>query len=114
MRIAPVLKAPLGGRFYSVAFLPILPSFLSRHTRHNSAKPKSDPQANHCSHQYLCQYLADEDVLSNHPLRMYCGQIDACAIWLHILAVVGLAFHGEREKMGKKIHVTLTKSVDRL
>ncbi len=59
---------------YSIACYPILPSFLSRHTRHNSAKPKSNNKPTTYSTKYLRQYLANEDVLSTHPLRMYGGQ----------------------------------------
>ena len=75
MRIAPVLKVPLGGWFYSIAFLPILPSFLPRHTRHNSAKPKSDHKPTTVPTKYLHQYLTDEDILIDHPLHMYGGQM---------------------------------------
>ncbi len=59
---------------YSIAFSPILPSFLSRHTQHNSAKPKSNHKPTNYPTKYLRQYSADEDILSTHPLRMYGGQ----------------------------------------
>ncbi len=60
---------------YSIAFYPILPSFFTRHTGHNSAKPKSNHKPATYSTKYLCQYLADGDISSHHPLRMYGGQM---------------------------------------
>jgi hypothetical protein len=49
-------------------------AFLPRNTRHNSANPKPDQKPITYLTKYLHQYLADEDVSSHHPLRMYGGQ----------------------------------------
>jgi hypothetical protein len=50
--------------------------------------------------EYLRQYLADETILSRHPLRMHGGRV-ACAVWSHIITAVGLAVHGEAAKREK-------------
>jgi hypothetical protein len=55
-------------------FTPFYLAFLSRHTRHNSAKPKSNHKPTTLPTKYFRQYLADEDISSHHPLRMYGGQ----------------------------------------
>ena len=57
---------------YLIAFYPILPSFLSRHTWHNSAKPKSNHKPTTYPTKYLRQYSTDEDVLN--LLRINGGQ----------------------------------------
>ncbi len=57
-----------------IAFYPILPSFLSRHTRHNSAKPKSNHKPTTYPTKYLRQYLVDEGISSPQPLHIYDGQ----------------------------------------
>ncbi len=41
-----------------IAFLPILPSFLSRYTRHKSAKPQVRPRTNHLSNQISTPILS--------------------------------------------------------
>jgi hypothetical protein len=43
-------------------FTPFLLAFLSRHTHHKSPKPKSDHMPTTDPIEYLCQYLADEDI----------------------------------------------------
>jgi hypothetical protein len=60
---------------YSIAFYPIYIAFLCRHTQHNSAKPKSNHKPTTYLTKYLRQYLADEDISSHNPLRMYGGQM---------------------------------------
>ncbi len=74
---------PRNGRMTTAAtvvdfFNCILPkfnlAFLSRHTQHDSAKPKSNHKPTTYPTKYLHQYLADEDILSIHPLHMYGGQ----------------------------------------
>jgi hypothetical protein len=41
---------------------------------HLSADPHPTQKPNHCPTKYLHQYLADEDISNNHPLRMHAGQ----------------------------------------
>ncbi len=41
-----------------IAFLPILPSFISRYTRHKSAQPQVRPQTNHLSNQISLPILS--------------------------------------------------------
>ncbi len=62
-------------KFFWSHFTPFYLAFLSRHTWHNSAKPKSNHKPTTYPTKYLRQYLADEDFLSHHPLRMYSGQV---------------------------------------
>ncbi len=63
------------GRSHFTIFLLLV--FLVRHTHHKSAKPKSDNNKPSTTYptKYLRQYLADEDVSSNHPLPMYVGML---------------------------------------
>jgi len=58
-----------------ITFDPIFTSFLSRHTHHKSAKPKSDHTPATDPTEYLRQYSVDEEILSHHPLRMHGGQL---------------------------------------
>jgi len=47
--------------------------------------------------EYLRQYMADEDILSHHPLRMYGGQTTVpCG--RTISTAMGSAVHGEAAK----------------
>jgi hypothetical protein len=94
-------------------FYPISPSILSRHTHHNSAKPKSNHNPTTYPTKYLSQYLADEDISSHHPLRMYGGQTPVLYGCTYLLSW-DRQFMVKQLNTKKNLHFTLTKSVDEL
>ena len=72
--IAAVWQRRPHGQFHRSHLTPFLLVILSRHTTHNSAKPKSNDMPTTYPTEYLRQYLADEDIWNHHPLHMYGGQ----------------------------------------
>jgi hypothetical protein len=73
--MAPQRPYDGSGRHGQLNLIAFYLAFLPRHTRHNSANPKSDQKPTTYPTKYLRQYLANEDVSSHQLLllRMYGG-----------------------------------------